>query len=149
MFSAIIIACTYSASMLVNQTRTTVRSVVIVIMPARKISILSPEGYKTWWLHNILVNRVYPPISVWHMHEAHHSTFDFSFTSRSMSFDLRIFILLSSEMCSLLHLSSTSLFFEVCKVAPLGINCEHFLSQASWTLTKVHVLLHLLHLLIS
>ena len=42
MFSAIISAWTYSASTLVNQTRTTVRSVMTV--PAHKINILSPKG---------------------------------------------------------------------------------------------------------
>ena len=70
MFSAIISACTYSASTLVNQTRTTVQSVVIVIVPTRKISILSPEGEKTRRLCNILVNWVYPPplASVWHIY---------------------------------------------------------------------------------
>ena len=49
----------YSASTLVNQTRTTIRSIVTV--PARKINILSPEGDKTRRLRNILVNRVDPP----------------------------------------------------------------------------------------
>ena len=41
------------------------------------------------------------------------------------------FLLLNSEFCSLSHLRGTSQFFEVCKIAPLAINCEHFLSQAS------------------